>query len=471
MISYIIKATAVIAFAAILLICAGIPFDTKYEVSFYPKDALIGLVFILVVLGIMNFLFKVTIRTLKKDVLLSNHAFEAEKEAVAALHNKDSNIVLSHSQFDEATILVIRAMSAITSGLMNEARRKLVELRKIIGNDAIIDILMLKIYKNEKNFDKMEQVSQRLMQNENIQLVSMKAIVEAQMEKKDVVEALKTSSDIFNVRQDLYWVLSSAFLLRAKNNDWLGALEILEAGIAKNITSAHKASRLKAVALYELAQQAKDENDKTKYFKFITQSVHENNKLIPAALDLADFYIKNDKQIRKAEQILLAIWCDNPSYDIAQAYLNLFSEDTKSEKIQRMEKLALSNTKRPALNNLILAELCIEDKKFAKARSECNLFLLKNPMTEKIASMLNQLNENVQTSDKKSDKILKTIKSHLNFIKTDKENGYPKDFQWVCAKCGYTTDKWHPICPECGEIGRCYWHLYVDDNTDIVEDI
>ena len=468
MISYIIKATAVVAFAAILLICTGIPFDAKYEVSFYPKEALAFLVGVLVVLGIMNFLCKIVVQTLKKDVLLSNHAFDAEKEAVAALHNKDSNIVLSHSQFDEATLLVINIMGAITSGLMNDARRKLVELRKIIGDDAMIDILMLKIYKSEKNFDKMEEITRKLMQNENIQLVSMKTAIEAQMEKKDVVEALKTSSDILNVRHDLYWVLSSAFMLRAKNNDWLGALEILEAGITKNITSPHKASRLKAVALYELAQQTKNENDKTKYFKFITQALHENNKLIPAALDLADYYIKNDKQVRKAEQVLFFIWCDNPSYEIAKAYLDLFPEDTKSEKIQRMEKLALANTKRPALNNLILAELFMDAKKFAKARSECNLFLLKNPITEKLATILSQLNEEAQNVDNKSGKILKSIK---NLIKIEKGKDYPKDFQWVCAKCGHVTDKWNAICPKCGEIGRCYWHLYVDDNTDLTDDM
>ena len=70
MISYIIKATAVVAFAAIMLICAGIPFDTEYAVSFYPKEALMFLVYILAVLGIMNFLFKLAVHTFKKDVLL-----------------------------------------------------------------------------------------------------------------------------------------------------------------------------------------------------------------------------------------------------------------------------------------------------------------------------------------------------------------------------------------------------------------
>lgn len=409
---------------------------------------------------------------LKRDVLLSNHTFIGDKESIEVINaaQKNSKIVLSRSQFDEAAILIVRTMSDISAGLMNQARRQLVDLRKIIGNDAIIDILMLKIYKGEKNFDKMEQLSQKLMQNEEIQLVGMKAALEVQLQKKEFTEALKTANQAFEVRQDLYWVVSSAFLLRAQNNDWLGALEVLDAAIAKNLTPAPKAARLKAVALYQLAQQAKAEHNDVQFVKFITQALNENSKLIPAALDLADYYVKNDNQVRKAEKVLSAIWAENPNYDIAKAYLALFPNDTKSEKIQRMEKLALTNTKRPSLNNLILAELYISDKKSAKAQSECRLFLLKNPATQRIASILNQLEQKNKKRSKKENTLVETIKSHIGIDK-DEFSEYPKDFQWVCANCGHVSDKWEAICPDCGEVGRNYWHLYVDKDAGSNEDM
>ena len=394
-------------------------------------------------------LFKISINLIKKDVLISNHDFLGDKESVDVINAFEKNkIVLSRNEFDEAAILIVKAMSAVTSGLMNDARRHLVNLRKIIGDDAIIDILMLKIYKGEKNFDKMEQLSQKLMQNEDIQLVGMKAAFEAQIEKKEFTEALKTINQAFEVRQDLYWVIGSAFLLRAQNNDWLGALEVLESGIDKKLMPEAKATRLKAVALYQLAKEALSNNDKTKFFKFITQALDENSKLIPASLDLADYYIKNDNQIRKAERVLCRIWTENPTYDVAMKYLSLFPKDTKLEKVQRMEKLALSNSIRPSLNNIILAELYIKAKKFAKAKSECKIFLLKNPATQKLAeiiSILDKKNTPTDTSD------------------------YPKDFKWVCANCGTVHDEWKAICPNCAEIGRIYWHLYLDNNLETEE--
>ena len=473
MIKSLSKITIILVLAFVLIQIAGIQ---SLELHTSSGTYLLQTKLILFFTVLFFILFRLLFRGLRKvvymlhnDVLISNHAFEEEKETLGSLRTEAENkIVLTRDQFDEAAILIVQTMTAIKAKLMNEARRQLVNLRKIIGDDAIIDILMLKIYKGEKNFDKMEELSQKLMQNENIQLVGMKASIEAQIEKKEFTEALKTVNQAFEVRQDLYWVIGSAFLLRAKNNDWLGALEVLDAGIEKNITPRPKAARLKAIALYELALQAKAEKDDVRFFKFITQSLQENARLVPAALDLADYYVRNDKQIRKAESVLNAIWCANPTYEIAQAYLSLYPKDTKAEKIGRMERLALANNKRPSLNNLILAELYVSAKKKAKARSECNLFLLKNPATEKIAEILDKLEEKTSKA-KNKEGFVDSIKSHLTgFGKT--ENQYPKDFQWVCANCGHASDTWEAICPECGEIGRNYWHLYIDKTENTIED-
>ena len=450
----------------------GIDSGARYTFSFYPDLAMLLFFGILLGIGLVYFGFKAFVRLLKNDVLLSNHAFHGDKESIEIIQAANNNkIVLSRNQFDEAAILIVKTMSAVTTGLMNEARRLLVSLRKIIGDDAIIDILMLKIYKGEKNFDKMEQLSQKLMQNEDIQLIGMKAALEAQIEKKEFTEALKTVNHAFEVRQDLYWVIGSAFLLRAKNNDWTGALEVLNAGINKNITPPQKAARLRAVALYELALQAQHSHDSTKFFKFVTQALNENKRLVPAALDLADYYMQNDKQLRKAEKVLCAIWAENPTYDVAKAYLALFTKDSKAEKIQRMEKLAITNNKRPSLNNLILAELYIDAKKYAKAQTECNLFLLKNPATQKIAGMMSQMEEKSKKPHSASGGFLDTIKSRLNWDKDNSINNYPKDFQWVCANCGHISEAWQAICPQCGEVGRHYWHLYVDTNKSTSEEI
>lgn len=481
MIKYLFKLAVVLAVAALVVTVA---MEGEIIISFakntFRMDLADAVIFVLIGVFVFSVVMELVIRggsalnnALKNDVLISNHSFVGDKEGIEVIQNNDKNkIVLSRNQFDEAAILIVKTMSAITAGVMEEARRHLGCLKEIIGEDAIIDVLMLKIYKGEKNFDKMEQLSHKLMENEDIQLVGMKAALEAQMEKKEFTEALKTVNQAFEVRQDLYWVIGSAFLLRAQNNDWLGALEVLDAGIEKGLTPPQKASRLKAVALYELAKQAKADKDKTKFFKFITQALEENNKLIPAALDLAEYYVKNDKQTRKAENVLYRMWAENPSYEVAEAYLNLFPKDSKAEKIQRMEKLALANSKRQSLNNLILAELYIKAKKYAKAKTECKIFLLKNPATQKISELYKEMEEKPNKSGVvKQNSLINSIKKRLAEMgKGESLEEFPKDFQWVCANCGHIENEWHPICPDCGEIGRSYWHLYVDNESSSIEE-
>ena len=167
------------------------------------------------------------------------------------------------------------------------------------------------------------------------------------------------------------------------------------------------------------------------------------------------------------------MWIENPTYEVAMAYLNLFPKDSKAERIQRMEKLASANSKRQSLNNLILAELYIKAKKLAKAKTECKIFLLKNPATQKIADLYKEMDEkNSKHGTSKTGGLIDSIKRRLAEMGNGtEEECFPKDFQWVCANCGHVENVWQPICPDCGEIGRNYWHLYVDNERTSVEEI
>jgi rubrerythrin len=120
----------------------------------------------------------------------------------------------------------------------------------------------------------------------------------------------------------------------------------------------------------------------------------------------------------------------------------------------------------------MLAELYIKAKKYAKAKTECQIFLLKNPATQKIAELLQEMERKAAKNGKPADGLFASIRRRLAEMgKEATVESCPKDFQWVCANCGHTESIWQPICPECGEIGRNYWHLYVDKKTAEVEEI
>jgi len=436
----------------------------NYQTTLSVPELLVLLLVTVLALDVVNILFrkllKIQVREVYKTSLLTNRDGQ-EDETIDVLAGKISEkIIIDRKDFDRSLLLVLRAMTAITAGDMAEARTHIKLLKQVIGNDPIIDVLMMKIYKGEKNYDKMEKLSEKLMKNADIQMVGMKAAVEAQMEKKEFKVALATVNKAFELRQDLYWIIESAYELRAKAGDWDGAMQVLTAGHKKKIIPHAKYERLRAMILFERAREYHKSGDEVNFFKYANQAISADDTLVPAALALADYYKANDNQVRKAESVLFSIWKKNPTDEIAYAYVNLLDGLDGKERMQRLETLLKVNSLRPSLNNRLIAEFSIANGALGKAKSELEMFLVNNPCTKKVCEMIAEVEE-------KFDKDKKEAKAWRARYDTCAD-----DSLWVCASCGAKTTEWHAICPECKAFGQAQWHLYVEQHKeDIIEEM
>ena len=429
-----------------------------HEVLSLPELMLWVLVFVLLIDVLNRFcrkIFKLQLKEVYKNAYFG--IGEGENNAIDDLATRISEkIVMDRKDFDASLLLVLRTMTAITAGDMTEARYMLSSLKKVIGKDPIIDILTMKIYKGEKNYDKMEKLSAKIMKNNDLQIVGMKAAVEAQMEKKEFKTALSIANRAFELRQDLYWIIESAFELRAKAGDWEGALQVLEAGKSKKIIPADKYNRFRSIILFERAKEFKEKGDDVNFLKYCSQSVNADQTLVPAALALADYYRKDDNQLRKAEDILLNAWKKNPVDDVAYAYVDLYHKNDATGKIQDMERLALLNSIRPSLNNRLLAEFCAEAGLWKKAKAEIEQFLINSPCTKIACDFIANYEENYNKNKKEAQKWRK------------KCDDCADDSEWVCEECGKRTKKWHAICSKCQSLGAARWHMYVEkENKDV----
>ena len=435
-----------------------------FDFALSVPELLLLLLFTVVVLDVANRLFRALLKLQVKEVyktsLLSNRDGQ-EDETIDVLAGKISEkIIIDRKDFDRSLLQVLKAMTAITAGDMAEARQNIKELKQVIGKDPIIDLLMMKIYKGEKNYDKMEKLSEKLMRNADIQIVGMKAAVEAQMEKKEFQVALATVNKAFELRQDLYWIIESAFELRAKAQDWEGAIQVLEAGYKKKIIPLNKYNRLRAMVLFERAKQYQEAGDEVNFFKFVSQAIKADDTLVPAALALADYYKKNDNQVRLAENVLMTAWKKNPIDAIAYAYIDLYGDKKGKERMKRLETLVNCNALRPSLNNRLTAELAIEGGHWAKAKSEVEMFLVNNPCTKKVCNMIADIEDKFNKDKKEAKAWRKRLDNCAD------------DALWVCAVCGEKSQEWHSVCPHCKAFGQDEWHLYVEhQSNDVLEEI
>lgn len=420
-----------------------------------------AMLFILVIFAVIDLMTRIVRKLFKaqlKEVYKASVFRENtdENATIDVLAGKISDkLVINRRDFDNSLLLVLKAMTSVTAGDMTEARVNLKELKKIIGNDPIIDVLKMKIYKGEKDFDKMEKLSGKLMKNENIQIIGMKAAVEAQMQKKEFKEALETANKAFELRQDLYWVIESAFELRAKAKDWDGAMQVLDAGVKKKMIPEAKFKRFKSIVLMEMAKEYRAEGDDVNFFKCCSQAIELDSTLVEAALLMAEYYMANDNQFRKAAKVLTEIWKRNPVDEVAYAYLNLWPNDDVLEKIKKMESFAMLNGIRPSLNNRLLAELTSKAGLWGKAKGELEVFLINNPCTKIICDIAAKYEEKF-SKDKAAAKEWK-----------NRGKSCAADSAWVCEECGEVTHKWNSVCDKCGAFGQNKWHLYVEENVEL----
>ena len=417
-----------------------------------------AMLFLLVVFAIIDLLTRI-IRSVQKAQLKEVYRTSVfrddtdENAAIDVLAGKISEkMIINRHDFDNSMLLVLQAMTAITAGDMREARSTLTKLKKIIGDDPIIDVLRMKIYKGEKDFDRMEKLSAKMMKNENVQLIGLKAAVEAQMQKKEFKEALNTVNKAYELRQDLYWVIESAFELRAKAKDWEGALQVLEAGLKKKIINKVDYDRYKSIVLLERALEFDAKDDEVNFYKFASQAFEADETLVAAAITLARYYKKNDNQVRKAASVLTEAWKRNPVDELAYEYMNLWPKDDILDQIKRIEGWANMNSMRPSLNNRLIAELAVKAGLWNKAKTEIDMFIINNPCTKKIASLMATYEEKANKDKKAAAEWKKRMKN------------CDDDSAWICEDCGAVSDKWEAVCDKCGSFGTKKWHLYVEKN-------
>lgn len=381
-------------------------------------------------------------------VLCLKLLLQAKKQIAIQTQNKNLKITMRKEDADEAMLSVFKTMTATTEGDLKAARKHLKKLEDIIGKSVLTDILELKILKGEKNFDAVEKLSFKLLNNKDAELVGLKALVETSSKKKNFEEALFSANKAFETRQDLYWVLENAFKLRAQSSDWEGALEVLETGYKKKLISHERYCELKSVALYAISQIQTKRHNLLGASKHLSQACHLAPDFVPAALDLAK-YLKNNNQLERAKKTLKEVWRCHPTYDIAKTYLGLFEHETPLEQVLRLENLALLNHKDPSLNNFMLAEYNMKAKLYDKARAEFEIFLINNPATKKLALLIEAYEKKVNHN----------LRAAENWHK--RAQSFADDCLWVCSNCKCTLSKWKPFCSKCGAFNPFNWHLYV----------
>ncbi len=340
---------------------------------------------------------------------------------------------------------VIDAFTAITMGDMDKAIELQENLQKSDKDNDKVNILGLDIAITKKDKEKIKEYSDKLIANKETELIGLKGLLELGLLNKDYDAATEAVDRAYDIRNDLEWVIRNGMVLRARQRRWNDALNALEIGLNKKLSSSEaRGLRLKATMLYELSQEAERSGNRKMAMKLCAQASDLDHSLVAAAVKLSEYYIEDGNQVRKAAGVLSRLWMKRPIAEICDAYVKLWPEDNKYISVQRVEQLCISNNNH-ILNKKVLAKYAMDAGIYGKARKELDDYLACAPLTKSTAKLMAIFEEKANSDMRAANRWL------LDAEMAD------DDQRWICSKCAHHAEKWESICPGCGDFATLEW--------------
>ena len=254
----------------------------------------------------------------------------------------------------------------------------------------------------------------------------------------DVAAARHYAERAVRIAPHVPWAGGAVLELKAAENDFDGALEILEAQRDSHLVERAESHRLRAVLLTGKALALAD-TDPAASRTAAREAQKLAPDLTPAAATAARALIRLAEP-RKAGRVLEAAWKAAPHPEIAALYLHLRPEDGAQDRLKRARQLKGLQPDHVE-SNVALAHAALDAEEYALARHEARLAVDKAPR-ESIFLLL----ADIEDADGNEGKVREWMSRALRA---------PKDPAWVADSV--VLPDWKPVSPVTGRLDAFRW--------------
>ena len=253
------------------------------------------------------------------------------------------------------------------------------------------------------------------------------------------------------IAPQLSWAAESTLEERVEQNDWDGALRLLEAQKGNRQVDREKLSRRKAVILTARAMSVLDA-DPLSARNAAQEALRLVPDFVPAALVAARALIRQN-DLKKAARILESAWKKDPHPQVADLYIHARAGDSVADRLGRARRLeALRNHNPEAIYWVARAALEAGNQKLARKSAEETI--RQDPRER--AFMLMADIEEAETGEQ--GRVRQWLARALRA---------PRDAAWVAD--GYVSDRWAPFSPVTGRIDAFEWKTPVERVAQMIE--
>ncbi|HVV41221.1 MAG TPA: heme biosynthesis HemY N-terminal domain-containing protein [Nitrobacter sp.] len=333
---------------------------------------------------------------------------------------------------------ITQGLLAIGHGDPDAARRHAEMARRHAAEDPLTLLLHAQSAQLDGNRDGAQRAFRAMAERPDTRLLGLRGLFIEAQRANDAAAAAAIAEEAFKASPSSPWASQAVLGFRCAQNDWTGALGILDNNLASGLIDKATYRRQRGVLLTARALEL-ESSDRDLSRATIMDAIKLVPTLIPAAV-LASKFESEAHQVRRAMRLLEAAWLAQPHPDIADAYAHVKLGDSARQRLVRAEALA---AKAPGHleSALAVARAAIDASEFARAREALAPFVAAP--TQRVAMLMAEIERSEHgDSGRARAWTLRAVRA-------------AHDPVWTAD--GYVSDRWRPVSPVTGRLDAFQW--------------
>lgn len=342
-------------------------------------------------------------------------------------------------QRDRGYNALSQGLIAASSGDARQARRLAKDSRKLLGDEALVQLLDAQTLQLEGDRAGARERYAKMLGDDATKLVALRGLYDEAEREGEKEAAQHYAGEAAKLSKSLPWAGNALLKYQSLAGDWEAALQTLESNRTVAMLTRAQAERKRAVLLTAQAR-AEETAAPQKTVKLALQALKLAPTLTPAAVTGASALARTG-DLKRAGRMLEDAWRKLPHAEIAQAYIALQSGDSASERLARARRLAALQPDHPE-SLFIVAASASAAKDWDAARQAAKTLFDSAP-TQRSCLLMADI-EQGQNGDKgrMRDWLSRAVRA-------------PRDAAWTAE--GMISDQWLPVSPASGEIDAFEW--------------
>ncbi len=335
-----------------------------------------------------------------------------------------------------------RGLVAAAAGDSYEARKQAEKARRLLGAPPLA--LLLTAQASQLEGDEEGQISayRAMLDHPDTEFLGLRGLFMQAMRNENIDEAMKLASRAHALKPRALWATNALFDLRSAQRDWTGAKAVLDSAAKAKIMDGGLLRRRRAVLLAAEALDAEGRGDSERALSMALEALSLSPGLAPAAV-LAAKKLAAQNRAWRAQDIIEAAWTQSPHPDLATAYAAIKSDEDRLAHAKRM--LGLAHLNRDHFESRMLAaEQAVALKQWPEARRVLAP-LARGFASTRVCALMAEIEEGEHGD---------ATAAHGWLMRAVKA---PRDAEWRCAHCGWSSPRWLAVCGHCGAFDTLAW--------------